>query len=71
MEGHWIFTIHHYPDGRYCDKGWHCSECNHYSFESARFPDQEYFCHNCGAKMIDKPELIIKEMDYKAEYSWE
>ena len=71
MEGHWIFTVRHYPNGMYMGESWRCSECGNGPFECARFPSYEKFCHNCGAKMLGEPQLTIKEVEHEAEYSWE
>lgn len=72
MNGHWIFTVRHYPNGTYMGETWRCSECNSSSFEPSKFPSYELFCHNCGTNMIDKPEIVIKEIvEKEGEFSWE
>ena len=70
MNGHWIFTIKHYPDGQYLGESWRCSECGSASYESLHFPSHSFFCHNCGAKMSDEPCLIIEKVE-ETKYTWE
>ena len=69
MSAHWYLTFYKNKISNtfYGDGIWKCSNCKTSSIE-INFPERERYCHNCGLRMDEQPELIVKN---DSKYVWE
>ena len=70
MNAHWILYLYKLKGKEeYASAYLHCSNCKGIPLEKGFYPIKEHYCHNCGAHMIEEPQICIKKS--LTVYEWE